>query len=891
MASDINRNDTIDWNIYHAIHRRKVVLGGLVALLICAIFAGVFFGFMRVEVGRIVPENIENYDLYPSTIHLVGYGNPFLIGYQDRWISWEKASTNSTSGVDDQNDMIFIDTHSGMPVWHFHVNKPSFVVNPNSIDVLTSDNDSASTPVTTASLFCQYCQVTGADTPRYKLSGDEQNIELIKNDTGYYESYLLNANTSNCTIAANLTSQIKGCVVATSHLQYNPDDAIPDFLVLATNITWNEIQSFSSYNATFTLYAINTNGTIAWSAAENQTGSIMHTSYTQFNSFYSFAIINQTCGALIVPNMSIVAFDLRTGHAVWHHDSESSSSYQNVIRTGHDFDDNGTPDLLVTKMNYTDQEWTAEFLSGANGTAISSMGNSTLGTFNNTGIVCFDSLRRFPDVNAEYIAGWNSQAKTLSIWTINATGLHRTGVLDFSGKFSGTYLNLNPTWSCEYNHEIYAIVQYMQSSNTQDVMETIDLASARSINIETVRSGTGVFGSFDTFSVPGIQYAFIETGSTPGFGIVVLGSRHFLFLESPTYLLCLIASLIILGFCVIGIYLVDRSRRNLSAKAMYNLDSENNNVHEISRPLRIFSNIILVVLVASCVIFFVFIFLEQSNNLIINSDDFTVITGGYVTFGIMFASYPLVAVLNNHFSPHAGILYIKLQRAFYKVFKRNRDFRIIVLDMPYARKHSFSTIFMRSLFPVLIAITVGLWLFTLHVNNALSPITGTGINFTWMSDFQLYGSSIFVLAYFLLVTIIPGGWLLDDSGVVYFDEPKSQLQPGDISKVSNWLTTLLKGIFGVTAILNYYRLFSGINFSNAVSMQNNPVMSLLMSIFVIGIYLIFSPIMYGIMVNIQSNASMISDLEYNRHVLYEKMVKAGLDVTPYRLREFFDRRT
>src|SRR5271157_4008 len=892
MEESTNSEPKIDWSIYHKLHRRKVALGGLGALLVAGIFASVFLGFMRVEVGREMPGDLGKYHLFPGTIYIAGSSTPFLIGYEDRSIPVDP-TTNQTQeplSTNDQNDLVLINMHSGTAAWHFSVSKPSFVMNPDSIDVLTSDNDSASTPVTTASIFCQFCQVAGANTTAYKTSSGQQ-IDLIKNDTGYYETYLLTASTTACN-AYNLTAQIKGCVVTTTHLSYNPADNLPDFLVLTANNTWNQLQTHSQINNPgFTLYAMYANGTVAWSARQNQTGSIFYTTNPALNGFYGFAQINRTCDAVIAPNYSIVAFDLRTGKTIWSRGYEMQSDYNALIRTDHDYNGDGTADIVVIRRYQMNDTMAAGFISGATGTNITSIGILTLGKFDNAKIANFNCLRRFPDVKAEFLAGWVRSAEHLLIWNITATGIHATGVMDYSGKLSNdsNYMSVDPALACEYDGKIYGFVNYNTASNNPSVIESIDLSTAKTVDIVQARSSFGVFGIFDTFEAPGIQYAYTVDRETTALGIIVMGSRHFLFLESPMDTIELIVSMIVAGLCTLGIYVVERSRKKLYQQVNANVAPENAEVSGIIRPLRIAGMLIVGVLVVSCVIFFIFVFTGQTNNFVLGSGDYTVITGGYITFAIMFGGYPLVAVLNNHFSPHSGILYIKLQRAFYKIFKRKRDFRIIVLAMPYARKHSFAAIFMRSLFPVLIALTVGLWLFTSRVSPGLSPMTASGIDMTWMSQFQLYGSSIFVLIYFLLVFIIPGGWLLDDAGVVYFDEPKSQLQPGDISKVSNWLTTLLKGVFGVTAILNYYRLFVGIDFSKA-STNNGPVMGLLMSIFVIGIYLVFSPIMYGIMVNLRSNASMISDLEYNRNVLYEKMAKAGLDVTPYHLRDFFDRR-
>ena len=49
---------------------------------------------------------------------------------------------------------------------------------------------------------------------------------------------------------------------------------------------------------------------------------------------------------------------------------------------------------------------------------------------------------------------------------------------------------------------------------------------------------------------------------------------------------------------------------------------------------------------------------------------------------------------------------------------------------------------------------------------------------------------LFVVSYLLLMFIIPGGWLLDDCGVVYFEEASDFSLSGDITMPIFWMTRI-----------------------------------------------------------------------------------------------------
>ncbi|MHA1731788.1 MAG: hypothetical protein ACTSU5_07575 [Promethearchaeota archaeon] len=58
-------------------------------------------------------------------------------------------------------------------------------------------------------------------------------------------------------------------------------------------------------------------------------------------------------------------------------------------------------------------------------------------------------------------------------------------------------------------------------------------------------------------------------------------------------------------------------------------------------------------------------------------------------------------------------------------------------------------------------------------------------------------------SFFLVGWIVTGGWLLDDTGVVYWVKNLKKREPLDINKVSSFISSFLGSVLGFTAIINY----------------------------------------------------------------------------------------
>ncbi|MHA1996625.1 MAG: hypothetical protein ACTSU9_00810, partial [Promethearchaeota archaeon] len=295
----------------------------------------------------------------------------------------------------------------------------------------------------------------------------------------------------------------------------------------------------------------------------------------------------------------------------------------------------------------------------------------------------------------------------------------------------------------------------------------------------------------------------------------------------------------------------------------------------------------IIIAVVSLFIYAIF-FIDMGGITVYGGTDYTAIRNAYLTVSLMLASTPLLSLIYNVSSPNSAMLYVRIQKFYYRFVNRGKkEHRIVVLDMShYARKFSNMLIISRSLFPIFISLTLGLSVFQTFSRETITNEFGN-FNLFWLADFEFYGGLIFIGTYIFLAFIVPGGWLLDDSGVVYFDEPKSIHHPGDISKISSWLLNWLKGLAGFTALFNYYKLFANFNIIEALQMES--VVSTITIAIIIIVLIILSPILYGLLAMFASNADMIDDLEYNREILYGKLQKMGIDTTPMRLRDFFTR--
>ncbi|MHA1820085.1 MAG: hypothetical protein ACTSVC_06395 [Promethearchaeota archaeon] len=288
------------------------------------------------------------------------------------------------------------------------------------------------------------------------------------------------------------------------------------------------------------------------------------------------------------------------------------------------------------------------------------------------------------------------------------------------------------------------------------------------------------------------------------------------------------------------------------------------------------------IIIAGLVIMITQIFINQEH-VIYKSGLYYAQRNLYIVFSLMMGLFPVISAMFNILAVKSSKIYIQIQKFFYHKLKRNKvDYKVVVLDMSYARRHSPFILLSRTLFGLFVSITIGLSTFQLLYSGTL-PVTSVNIGF--ISEFEQLAALTITISLLFLAIFLPGGWLLDDCGVVYFEEPIEINAPGDISKISDWLLSWIKGLFGFTAIINYYRLFQYFDLSSII--KSDPLSNLIVFMLIL-IDIIFIPILYPIAVLLYSSFSILEDIDYNHLHLMNVIENLGFDSHPHRLRDFFE---
>lgn len=871
---------------FKRIQRLKFMMGIFSAILIASTFAFIFLGFLKVDQGIVSDVGLDNLTVFPRLID-VDMNNQtheillFSSRREDMKIS---GGNNVTYGSNDRNRIVVIDPVTFDLKYNFTLQKPRHVI--GFINLANEGNiSSGMAPV----VLVQYAQVSEEETIVNNSVGTAYII--VKNETGIYETYLLYPAGGQ---PVNITAAVSGRILSMIPLIYDPADNTPDFLVLSTNITRDNVPN--SFVHHYELLAFYANGTRAWVVNNTTpTSAIAPQSTAPFEYGWQFEapiyhglelgmLHNKTHFAMNV-GASLVMGYIKNGSQAWK-SSLASIQVRSIFELAFDKNSDSVPDILVEASIGGDPASYFMYLDGCNGTKLSSPAQIRS---SNDAIVHARSVQRFGNAES-YIFGLNKTTKVLKIYRHSASGIINYGNVSLAEETDGFVLM--PSWSFinDTGRAYYSLI--IPRDGDYDLV-IIDVESAsRVATRQEFYFGDFLVDELAPFDGPeiaiaDIYYTYLLLSSMPSKPMWTMSSVNE------------IAFFVSVGAMIVSGLVLMRARRPVKkalarhAEQMAESDRTAPAVvspEKVSHGLYVLSSIFLSVIIVAAVIFFIFIFVQTSMN-IYRSDVYYTFRNAFITIAIQFASMPLIAILYNLFSASSGMFYIKFQRFVFKAFKRGKKYDVIVLDMnEYGKKFSAWTIFMRSIFPLLVSLTIGITVFGYFSNELLVTPSGT-INLRWISDFTFYAGIVFVGSYVVLTLFIPGGWLLDDAGVVYFDEPKSFRQPGDISKISNWMLSLFKGIFGFTALISYYNLFVGADFSSLVGLSSDPVLNLLMFIFIVLVLLILSPILFGFLVMFTSNASILSDLQYNTHRLFIRMKKMGIDTTPRRLSDFFQPRT
>ncbi len=255
-------------------------------------------------------------------------------------------------------------------------------------------------------------------------------------------------------------------------------------------------------------------------------------------------------------------------------------------------------------------------------------------------------------------------------------------------------------------------------------------------------------------------------------------------------------------------------------------------------------------------------------------------------FLVFFSLIPVVAVLYNIAGPiFATSIYLKTQAQFIKAQPGKHDYRVLVLDYGFRQKRSTVSYLTRSLFPILLAMAVGVNSFlTFNTAGSFAGFSGSTQMQEWILNFEIWCSLPIILTFALASFLVPSAWLLDDAGVVYFVENLQFREPGDVSKISEWLLRYIKAIAGFTALLSYFNLFGTTNF---IVIMDDMLMSVFMTMDVFAFIVLF-PFLGGFVYMLVAQITVENNLTALKQKLYQRMNAMGIDTTPRQLRDVLD---
>ncbi len=877
------RITTDEGKLYKDMHRIKVKIAISASLLIGATFVGIFMGAFKVNLGM-EDKKYVGYKNFYMPVPERGDQPWQVVAYTTRTITqYNDESLQSTTRL---ASVVRFDMPTGRLAWN--LSDQALGIHDVNVGLVENVNEWYGGGPDGPLLLVQFASVSATETMIYETHSDGGHSKMwFRNETGSYQTFTWNfsapsfdASRKNITDAIGAGSRAIGVI----RLLYNASDSLADYIIVSTNRTWekDELQLPLSFGEgiLYKLFAMHANGSLAWSVDSNTTGSIINFGSTFiWSDVYGFAL-NSSHFVITLPDSKVALGSIGTGSKVW-----DATLITDIIGAPCDHSGDDRPDLVCI-----DTSNNIICIDGTNGTAVSNFTAIPLGT-NHFCPLRVASRYGFPydlilvEANTGHVQLYQHNATTVSmLWEKDIGGYE--------------VYNMRVSWK-HYNDYLGSAVLLLQvgfPGGEGNKLYRYYNAESGAVITEASRGRDDAFtGDFFT-QWEGLEIVSVESDN----GYYVQSASQAtkrMFELDDMYLVALVVAVAV-GL-VSGLILIKarRTHARLSSKeeemqtVVVANETSITTTRKTTRPLRSLSMAMLLVILASAIMFIVYIVVIGTGDNYYNSENFYAIRNGYITIGLTLVSLPIIAVLYNYASPGSAMLQIKIQRFFYKVlFKGKKEHRVLVLDMSdYAKKFSIPMIIGRSMFPLLVSITLGLTVFGALATDT-SGIGGTtgSINLIFISEFELYAGLTFIGSYLLMAFISPGGWLLDDSGVVYFEQPVDTHHPGDISKISDWLTGWLKGFFGFTALLNYYNLFADTDLTKLVDM-GDILSAILLVVFVFGIMIIASPLLYGLIAMFSSNASMIDDLEYNRERLYAMLRKSGVDVTPKRLKDFFER--
>ncbi|MFX0101961.1 MAG: hypothetical protein ACFFCS_20515 [Candidatus Hodarchaeota archaeon] len=860
-------------DIARSLHISSLKIGIISFFLIGGAFFAFYLGVTNAYDGFQGDNLYDEYILYQRPIDVEGDGDFEVLAYTPREVE-EQRDINKFYGMNNDNNIILLNARNGEIRWSFKLQKPNFVV--SSVNFITQGNISDDVEPL---IIVQYAQVK---TIEYVVPGDPKEtnpVDFLRifNETGYYETYMLDLSTQGKgTIAFNLSDKIQERIFEFQPLTYNPIDNYPDFLLLTMNITKEEQDQNILGNVSF--HAFFSNGTLNWTSSNSSLGTIPDLIDVNLKQYETHGVqVNTSHFAFITPIGGLYSFDIQDG-SISLNETPGISDVRGLYSCNIDYTSDGINDLFIQYFNGSDSSLYTGFLNATNGSLLNLP--APIKVDHLKWLVDLRSEARFELGKPDLLVGWDLNEYKLLFYRITQNGLE----INMSYNF--------PESNQEWNIPLH--LDYFAYQGGEFYLFDVSYEDKVIIDVKN----ENIFVRFDTsFALPkeqiigdlvvnqvGIETCYISRKGLGGYTIFTIHSRDFLFLNSDTNLVLFISSIAI---AIISLVLLLKERRNYNILKRDDFGKEeleeSSDREKSLKKLKKLSNFLLTVQIFyTAVSLGMLIFMVQ----FLRSPMFDAMSSLYLVLSLILATLPLVNSLYYHLAPAAAFLIIKIQKSYFRRSRPDSEHRIVVLDMKdYGKTHNPIMIIGRSLFPISISLTIGLIMFQLFATVPLEGGEAAGINLPWMAEFEIYVGLFTILSYIVIAFIIPGSWLLEDTGVAYFEEPTHEIAPGGISSVSKWLLMLFQGAFGITAIINYLNVFGDFNLEYFA--QFGWGLGLLqLSTYILAFVL--APIFHGMLSMTMSNKRILQDLEYNKRRLFEKMEASGIDTTPRRLRNFFE---
>ncbi|HMF33011.1 MAG TPA: hypothetical protein VKK79_16425 [Candidatus Lokiarchaeia archaeon] len=409
----------------------------------------------------------------------------------------------------------------------------------------------------------------------------------------------------------------------------------------------------------------------------------------------------------------------------------------------------------------------------------------------------------------------------------------------------------------------------------------------------------GIFYLIPDIGGNGVPDMLFVSGNT-----IATSSFESIFFWQWTPVLTILFFLCIIGF-IIGLVVLVQWRKELKkATDKGSLEEYNDGTRSIesdtsdleagmlkakSSPLTRALTGFIIALVAITAPFIVLLRL-QSAGLPIMSDQVRLAHSITAILALFYGLIPVVAVLYNVSAPvYATSLFIQTQAKLFSLQPGKIDYRVLVLDYGTRQRRSVGSYLSRSIFPMSLAITVGLFVFSRFTTGAvITNFNGGSETSAWVLNFELFCTMPIILTFALAAFLVPSSWLLDDAGVVYFLENLIYRQVGDVGKISDWLLKYLKAIAGLTALYTYVSLFLGTNFiicmGSSSTQCNYTFEDILMTVNVLALIAGF-PFIGGLIYMLVAQLTVENNLPALKAKLYDRMNKLGIDTTPRQLRD------